>query len=238
MSLLTGLISHFKLDETSGNAADSHGANTLTQINSPGSAAGKIGNARTFVSGSTQYFTSAGRVTSGTISQVSASAWIKLTGTQSFPTVCGEWNAGGNQRSWLLTLSSDGTDLRFPHSNNGTATLTIETTGLAINDGNWHFVGVCYNAGSALLHVDGVNYSSTGLPTSLFSSSSPLVLAAANTSTTPAGLLTGTLDEVSVWSRALTADEFITLWNSGNALAYPWTSQRRRSAQASIRSTL
>src|SRR5687768_2136031 len=47
--LLTSLIAHWKLDQTSGVRADSHAGNNLGDINTVGSAAGKLGNAASFI---------------------------------------------------------------------------------------------------------------------------------------------------------------------------------------------
>ena len=37
------------------------------------------------------------------------------------------------------------------------------------------------------------------------------------------GRITGTLDEVAIWNKELTAAEVSELYNSGNGLAYPFT---------------
>jgi len=51
----TGLVAWWSLDEASGNRADSHGGNTLTDNNTVGYAAGKVGNAADFESGDSEY---------------------------------------------------------------------------------------------------------------------------------------------------------------------------------------
>src|SRR4051812_28482140 len=53
--LLTNLVSDWKLDESSGNAIDSLGTNTLTANSAPGSVAGKVNGARNF-DGTNQFF--------------------------------------------------------------------------------------------------------------------------------------------------------------------------------------
>jgi len=40
----------------------------------------------------------------------------------------------------------------------------------------------------------------------------------------------GTLDEISIWSRALTSTEVSTLYNSGNGLQYPYTEEEEEDA--------
>lgn len=48
MSLLDSLVSYWQCDEASGNLLDAHGSNDLTDVNTVGSAAGKINNGRDF----------------------------------------------------------------------------------------------------------------------------------------------------------------------------------------------
>lgn len=54
-SLLTGLVSFWKLDEASGTRNDSVGSNHLTDNNTVTQNTGKIGNAAEFVSGNSEY---------------------------------------------------------------------------------------------------------------------------------------------------------------------------------------
>lgn len=53
-TLLTGLISYWKLDEASGTGIDSVGTNTLTDNNTVTSAAGKVGTARQFTAANSE----------------------------------------------------------------------------------------------------------------------------------------------------------------------------------------
>ena len=80
MSLLTDLVSYWKLDEASGDALDSHGTNNLTVNGSIGTAAGKIGSARDLESsGSDQYFSLADNasLSTGDI-DFSVAGWVKF----------------------------------------------------------------------------------------------------------------------------------------------------------------
>ncbi|MDA2917638.1 hypothetical protein MYX64_12505, partial [Nitrospinae bacterium AH_259_B05_G02_I21] len=53
--LLTDLKAHWKLNEASGTRSDSHGSNDLTDNNTVGQAAGKIGNAADFIRVNSEY---------------------------------------------------------------------------------------------------------------------------------------------------------------------------------------
>jgi hypothetical protein len=80
VSLLTGLVSYWKLDEASGDALDAHASNDGADVNTVGSGTGKIGNARSF-NGSDQRFdvTDPGDFTSP--SGLSVVGWINGNST-------------------------------------------------------------------------------------------------------------------------------------------------------------
>ncbi|MDA3803017.1 MAG: hypothetical protein PF488_03985 [Patescibacteria group bacterium] len=71
MSLLTDLVSYYKLDESSGNAADSVGSNTGVMSGTYSYGAGKINNALTMASGS--YLKAS--ISSGLSGSFSVSGW-------------------------------------------------------------------------------------------------------------------------------------------------------------------
>ena len=79
-SLLTGLVSWWNLDETSGTRADSVGSNHLTDVNTVGYAAGKIGNAASFVAANNETLSTE---TALFEDDFTLSMWVKtpLTGT-------------------------------------------------------------------------------------------------------------------------------------------------------------
>src|SRR3990167_8592069 len=80
MALTDQLISYWKFDESSGNAADSHGANTLTNTNTATFGTGKINNGTDLEEDSSQYFTNATDlgITGGACSY---SLWLKPEST-------------------------------------------------------------------------------------------------------------------------------------------------------------
>lgn len=81
-TLLNGLISYWKLDEVSGVAVDSVGANTLTDNNTVGTAAGKVGTARQFTAANVESLScvsNASLVAGG--GDLTVSAWVWLDST-------------------------------------------------------------------------------------------------------------------------------------------------------------
>ena len=80
-TLLTGLVSWWKLDEESGTRADAVGTNHHTDNNTVGYASGKIGNAANFVAANSESLTLgiAGVIPFGT-EDFSVSFWLKPAG--------------------------------------------------------------------------------------------------------------------------------------------------------------
>ena len=81
MSLLTGLVSYWKLDESSGNAADAHASNTLTNNNTVGYSAAKINNGADYGAGNTnKYLRNSGDLIGNYQADIfSISLWLNIT---------------------------------------------------------------------------------------------------------------------------------------------------------------
>jgi len=95
----------------------------------------------------------------------------------------------------------------------GASTSTVDSS-VSVTDGKWHFMSATYDGTTMRIYVDGVQ---TGSGTS-FSGNLPTqsgnVRVGADYQTTPGNFFTGSLDEVRVYNRALSAAEIQTLYNS------------------------
>ena len=217
--LKTNLISYWKLDEASGNAVDSHGSNTLTQFNSPGTSTGVINSSRT-LNGSNQNF----RIASNTSLEVgdldwTFSGWFFLT-SKPIHVIASKRVAAG--RSWAIQYltANDRYRVLFSTDNaNDNIILTASNFGspptntwffcCAWHDAANNTVNVQFNNGS----VNSASYSSGTFP---LDSASPFVIGGFETSQyTP-----GRADECAFWKRVLTADERTQLYNSGAGYSY------------------
>src|SRR4051812_38835093 len=85
MALLTGIVSYWKLDESSGDAVDSVSSNNLTNHGSIPFVPGKINNGADIEMSTGQYFTipDASQVGLDILSDFTINAWIKI---ESMPT--------------------------------------------------------------------------------------------------------------------------------------------------------
>lgn len=181
-----------------------------TYVGSPtlGVAGALSGDANTAVTlnGTTQYVTAPGHATTP---DVTLSCWVKRSAAavQYLVFVGSAPNVARAALSWRNTGV-----VQFVTE--GAATLTT-ATGPA-SDGSWHHI-VCTGsdgvAGSGRIYVDGALAASGGTPH--LSYAGPVVSLGAYPNAT--AMLAGTLDEVAIWSRVLTAAEVAALYRVGRS---------------------
>lgn len=216
--IASSLLVWWKFDDGSGaSAADSSGnGNTGTVANSPAWASGKILGALSF-SGTNQYVLTPNL---GTPPQsVSLSAWIN-----SQP-------AGGVVLSELgqATVNSGWHDSQIEVETNGTVkacvwsgALTCVSATASLTFNQWHQVVMTYNVGTHTLsgYMDGVFGASTVI-TKLYNT--PLYYAAGPPDTTNAGngaAFSGTIDDVRIFSRALSAADVSEMYTVQSSVLF------------------
>jgi hypothetical protein len=240
MALTDNLISFWKLDETSGNAIDAHGSNTLTAVASPGTAAGKIETARTF-NGSSQYFS----VASNASVQVGdedfyVAGWVYLNSVTAVNrTIIGKYNTNtGQHRQWLLFFRGPTQRFALIGSPNGSTNSLVLNSSVTPSASTWYFVEAWHDAANNVAGlsvngtVDTISYAS-----GIYSGPSSLFVGCHSGAS---DFMDGRIDELGFWKRVLSPTERAALYNSGAGLAYPWstaTTIRRQSAQTIIRGT-
>jgi hypothetical protein len=222
---LAGLISYWKLDETSGNALDAHGSNPLTDVNTVGAAAGKLNGARDFVHANAEYFvhTSNSDFRTGDIDFTFA-LWAKsnvvsnANGMLFFKDVVPASPEYGmevfNSRFDFEVWAADG---------DGAATgeLLANTFG-DITAGVWYFVVAWHDsvANTLNIQVNGGAVDSLSYSAGVWAGSADFKLG--NDDPSFGFSWDGQIDEVSFWKRVLTAAERTALYNNGYGLAYPF----------------
>lgn len=145
--------------------------------------------------------------------------WMKSSAATTFAYLIGQSADAGTQYGFSVYVNegSDG-KLKFVVTKANVQRVLSITTAASVADGNWHFVACVWdgttNAGAAKLYID-LNSAITATATSTETTTPTNNLkigAAPGGSTNP---YTGYLDEVSIFSRALTADEVTRLYNEG-----------------------
>jgi hypothetical protein len=214
-----GLVSYWNLNEASGNRADSHGSNTLTDNNTVGSAttapANMPGTVANFVVASSQYFSladSATTVWGEDGNGATCAVWKKLT----TPTLYGPiftrqssaqgFNLYTETGSLITTLG----ETFVP----GSVTRTITTVG-----GVWELVIMWYDPTDKKLRLSvndaGEVASDAGTNAAITAATQEIRIGSWNH-----GQLGGNLSSLLVWNRVLTAGERTDLYNSGDGLFY------------------
>ncbi|MER7281955.1 LamG-like jellyroll fold domain-containing protein [Dactylosporangium sp. NPDC000244] len=206
---LTGVV-FYPLDETDGTvAADAAGHNDATLVGGAAFVTGHNGNGVS-LNGSNQYL-DAGKPLLNTASDYSAAAWVKLDKADgAFQTVVSQ--DGPSNSDFYLQYS--GADQRFAMSFAGVRALAP----VKPNVGQWyHLVGVRDTVkGELRLYVDGelAGTASACLPQA--GPTGNTVIGRGKYGGNPVDYLDGTVDQVHLYDRALSADEIRQLFTSGS----------------------
>lgn len=222
MALTDNLVSYWKLDS---NSNDSVTTNNGTDTDISYATAGKLGNSATFNGSSSEILLPSGVSVKG-LTAASLSMWFNKT---SDPSAGQEkrlyyesTDATGFSR-WSVRLNDAGTIsiiARDNSSGNG-----FLATSAALSNGVWYHLCATYDSVSdnLILYINGVavatNTTSKGAFTNT-DAADQITIGNVNN----LDYFTGYIDEVGIWSRALTADEVSQLYNSGNGNQYPFSS--------------
>jgi hypothetical protein len=224
MALTDNLVSYWKLDESSGVRADSHGSNNLTDNNTVGVAAGKINNAAQFVAANSEYLSHSSNsdLTTGDI-DFTLQAWVYLDTKTVLRPFVAKYEFGAEKEFVLhYNVVDDYFSLLVRDTLGNTGFVNATNLG-SPSTGTWYCIhawhdsvndqlGIAVNAGTANLnsHTDGVSTSTTA------------EWQLGHIVGGDATYMDGRIDEVGFWKRVLTSGERSQLYNSGNGLAYPF----------------
>lgn len=221
---ITNPISYWKLDESSGNAADSVGSRTLTNTNSVGYVSAKINNGADFGASNTNkrllYTVDSLGISTGAIS---ISGWVKMsTEIGSGITRFFEHRNGANGIANYVEYDFNGGTRRINIGRDRTGsaievarnTITLGTTNYT------HFV-MTYDGSTVTGYING---SSIGTVAS--SGTGSAITDGFCVGATVNGFLfaSAIIDEVGIWNVALSASEVTSLYNGGSGIQYPFIS--------------
>ena len=224
-TLLNGLVSYWKFDESSGNALDSVGTNTLTNNGAIQYALGKINNAADLESSSSQYYSLSDASQTG-LDPAADFSWCEWVNYESLPTAYQNVylaKRGPSNFSYQFGLYDNSGQFEFDAilSSNGTS-LTEKTINWTPSTGTWYHLCFSYKAstGTGKFYVNGSQFGSdlTGFPTSVFDGTGAVYISW----DTVAGYLDGKMDETGFWSRELSSAEISQLYNGGAGKQYPF----------------
>lgn len=210
---LSNLISYWKLDETSGNAFDSAGSNLGTNT-AVTYAAGKIKNGGIFNGSSSKLALPMITLTNTTFS---ISMWVNLTATGAGYSFFGQGNTGNNNP--ILSIGTTGNNIEVINRDGSLVGLNTSFAH-GMSAGTWyHVVWVCTTTNSKT-YVNGTLLDNTNFTANTATLNTTNIGARQRVAT---DYMNGGIDEVGIWSRALSSTEVTDLYNSGNGLSYPLT---------------
>ena len=228
-SLLTGLLSYYKMDETTGTRVDSKGGNDLAESGGATgfTAAGKLGNAASFVVA--RYLVSTYNVAFVAGLAGNGATWSFWAFRSSIPSntlaIMGENNAGLKQFDFRIKLAT------------GSANFIMrDSTGAPVNvdsgahTGVWrHFVWTYTTSDKkGRLYVDGALEATTAgalTTNALWNASTGFIVGKSTGGGLDFAIDGGTayLDEFAVFDRTITTGEIGCLYGGGTPPAYPFT---------------
>ncbi len=218
MSLLTDLVAYWKLDESSGTRADSHGLLDLAEAGTVGSVSGVVGSAASGF-GTSDYLSRAKAdflIPAGGV--LTVACWVNIA-SASDGHICGIRHAYPDSIQWVVQ-SASGNFRVYVRGDGG----SDDIAAVAATLDEWVFLVAEIDAGAGTLSIQ----ANDGTPgTGLWSGSAadPGVSAVFSVGcpTLNPSVLDGSVDELGVWTRALTSGERTSLYNSGAGLAYPFS---------------
>jgi hypothetical protein len=221
-NLSNGLVGWWKLDQSSSPSLDSSGNGySGTWNNSPTyTASGKINGALTFSNASENYLNMGNTTAMNGLAAITVSAWIKASSSgANLPethvvdkSICdgsitsGPFELGLN----LESISSERAEFAVYPVGVGAIVSGYGTSN--VDDGNWHFLLGEYDGSTASIWVDGVEQNSSAVSGTLTSTSTFMDIGGACGSASPGMIFNGTIDDVRVYNRALSAAEILELY--------------------------
>ena len=229
MAIIDNLISYWKLDESSGDAADAHGSNTLVNTGTP-YGTGKINNGAAFDADGKLGDADIAAFDFGATDPFSISCWVNPTNDVNCY-IASKFFATVSEYGWYLRITgaAGAKKIRFNHASNNLIDETILVDGsTSITTGSWFHVVMTYSgsgtAAGVNLYVNGAGETENVIFDALGTvPANTVAFNLGNANNATASAMDGVLDEFGIWSRELTSGEVTSLYNSGNALAYPFT---------------
>ncbi|MGC3959829.1 MAG: immunoglobulin domain-containing protein [Verrucomicrobiota bacterium] len=204
----SGAISWWRAE---GNSADSTSSNHGTLTGSVNYTAGRIGQAFSF--DGNRAGVSAGKAANLQLQNFSVEAWIKRSSDSVI-----SFNGNGNGQ--LFSVGAGGGGLTFYLQADsrlalGKLQVNVVTSDAMVTDTNWHHVAVTKQSTNVCFFVDGAAYAAPAYDSGGFTFDGPAYIGAwLNPSQLVDNSFYGTIDEMTVYNRALTTNEIAALSNA------------------------
>jgi hypothetical protein len=220
--LMTGVVGLWHLNEASGATSvidDSGSGNNGTPTSVTFGSNGKLSTAASFNGSSSKISIAQTNLPTGNTA-FSYSVWIKTTQSTSsgYPSIF-SYGTATSANGLFFTLCRDADGNCNP---GGTLSGRVMVgpygsslgSNVAVNDGFWHHVVATFDGTTYKIFIDGVASGSKNMATNLIHSTTPTIGYAGALSGS-AQYFNGSIDEFSIWSRALHANEVKQLYQRG-----------------------
>ena len=218
--LMNGLISHWKLDELTGDRYDSRGGKTLLPVGVVQYNVGKMGNCASFNGDAGVYLSSASYTS---LTDIDWSLGFTVAGWFYYPTAFNSYfhvlakQYGGNA-DWGLGLSAPNACRFYVNDSVSGQTLAVSPTTVVAD--TWYFLAGRYNPVTKKAEVS--------LNNAAFTVGTALTNVPKNLRTHfeigryASSYGASRLDGVNLWTRYVTDAEITQIYNNGNGLEYPF----------------
>lgn len=211
MALTDNIVSYYKMEANSNDAVASNNGTDTSITYSSGN--GKIGQGAGF-NGATPSYIDMGTTANLSLSSLTVAGWAYITAGTDYQVFASRRDGGGTL-GWELAR-----DLNSPYGlrctlRGGSSPDIIGGTEMTTG---YHHVAFTWDGADLKLYLDGSSTASTVSGTATTTGTANFYFGRR-----PGGAyLTGNIDEMGVWSRALTSTEITTLYNNGSGLQYPF----------------
>lgn len=209
---LYGGVAYYKLDEASGNAADSIGSRTLTNTGSVTYGAAKINNGAIGTNTTDGYLKISDDMLFTAASSNTWNFWYKYTTNMTGYILDNITNSTDAKR---LIVYEDNTNKKLHLFANGNEVLTQ-----ALTSGVWYMITITKSGTNWELFTNTSSNGTTTTGSLTYSGGVGFMLL--NSLYTGGSQTTSMVDEILVANRVLSSGEISTLYNAGAGLQYPW----------------
>lgn len=227
MALTDNLDAWWKFDEGSGSSvadATGHGYDLTLNGSPTWDSSGLIGEAVKYSGSGQNAQGPTGQLSYVGASALTISAWVRADGVNGYPAKpFVRWDSGSTS-PFLLALRTDSTSGFTATIQTAAGAKNVTATGAAPTIGQWYHIVVVFDGTSVVIYRDGTAFSGSSFAATTISKTiygSQSLIMGANAAT--GASTTCSVDEVGIWSRALSAGEVAELYNSGAGKTYPFS---------------
>ena len=210
-----GLVGYWKMDEASGNIADSSGNGFTGTVTGTTVTAGKYGNGRSFNGTSSDYITITDTTALKPTTAITAEIWFTTTNnTTAGQRMLSKTEGSGYQLSINENSACPSNTLCFLAYVNG-AYRAASYASSNIDNNQWYHIAGTFDGNKGMLYLDGVEVGSFTQTGTIATSTVPLCVGAEASTTCSGGYHSGKIDEVKIYNIARTAEQIMRDYKRG-----------------------